>query len=333
MNLPTSIPAPNHMTTSSSCPWCPHFLPCSTRVQQKQMTLWGFMQNHLPQPALNLLPEPSTPNNNTQLLHLQNNTPPATLMPNNVQLSVNMTPKQPEPAIPTPPHQSFLFHEHYNEPWGDIWSIRQPTQCFCVLSKNTGTINLNNLDMMAITSKLLSLGASIFAAQVTNVHWDLATTYQLYTQCQHIASQIQTVTSWSQEPSPEWYKPGGMMLLALDSWTSRIVKWGSDAPLGHWSYIKFMGQHNKCLIVVSAYHVCNQKFNAAANTTSAQQIQLLQANQWHCGPQNSDIFLTNIIHQIHQWCHNQKEIILCMDTNNPVNDPKPPSPIYSLKLI
>jgi len=46
-----------------------------------------------------------------------------------------------------------------------------------------GTINPSTLDIRAITNELHHLGASVFAAQETNIHWDLATTHQVYTQC------------------------------------------------------------------------------------------------------------------------------------------------------
>jgi len=99
--------------------------------------------------------------------------------------------------------------------------------------------------MMEITTELICLGASDFAAQETNVHWDPATHYQMYMQCKRVAPQIKFVTSFSQEPASDWYKPVGTLLLALGPWTSCIVNHGSDTPLGHWSYIKFVGKNNK----------------------------------------------------------------------------------------
>jgi len=66
---------------------------------------------------------------------------------------------------------------------GDYWAMTQPTNLFRLLSKNTGTINLQNLDMLAITSTLMNLSASVFVVQETNVHWDADTGYHLHTQC------------------------------------------------------------------------------------------------------------------------------------------------------
>jgi len=74
------------------------------------------------------------------------------------------------PTITTAPtHQTPLFPERKNEPWGDYWAMNQPTNLFRVISKNTGTINLENLDMQAITKELNFLTASVFATQETNL--------------------------------------------------------------------------------------------------------------------------------------------------------------------
>jgi len=75
------------------------------------------------------------------------------------------------------------------------------------------------------------------------------------------------------------------------------------------------------LLIVSAYHVCDQKFDTAANTVSAQQTHLMQAQSIPT-PNPCKTFLTNLIHQIQQWHAHNKEIILCMDANNHTDDPK-----------
>jgi len=72
--------------------------------------------------------------------------------------------------------------------------------------------------------------------------------------------------------------------------------------------------------VISGYHVCNQKFDAALNTVSAQQICLLQA-QGIPNPKPRKLFLTDLITQIKQWWQLNKEIILCIDANELIDDP------------
>jgi len=104
-------------------------------------------------------------------------------------------------------------------------------------------------------------------------------------------------------------------------WTSGIIHQGSDSLLGQWSYVEFVRKNNERVIVVSGYRVCPQTFDAASNTVSAQQICLLQI-EGVSDPQPRMIFLDNLISQIKAWRRENKEIILCMDANEPTDDPK-----------
>jgi len=85
--------------------------------------------------------------------------------------------------------------------------------------------------------------------------------------------------------------------------------------------MEFIGKQDKQVIVVSGYRVCNQKFDAASNTTTAQQIRLLQQNG-HAHPNPRNEFITDLIHQINHWHRDGKEVILCIDANEPIDDPK-----------
>jgi len=60
-------------------------------------------------------------------------------------------------------------------------------------------------------------------------------------------------------------------MLAWGKWASRVIGWGQDKLLGRWSYLEFVGQHGMCLIIVSAYRVCRQPFDATTTTSTAQQ--------------------------------------------------------------
>jgi len=109
--------------------------------------------------------------------------------------------------------------------------------------------------------------------------------------------------------------------MAFAPWTSRIIHKGTDSPLGRWSYFEFVGKNHKCIIVVSGYQVCDQKFDATSNTVSSQQICILQT-QGYSSPQPRLIFLDDLIRQVNQWRLEQKEVIICMDANEPLDDPK-----------
>jgi len=102
---------------------------------------------------------------------------------------------------------------------------------------------------------------------------------------------------------------------------SRVTKYGNDTYLGRWSYMEFIGKNEKWLIVVSGYCVCNQQFDVASQTMTAQQIRLLQA-RGTVHPKLRNFFLDNIIQQIKHWRNTNHEIILCMDANESIDDPK-----------
>jgi len=82
-------------------------------------------------------------------------------------------------------------------------------------------------------------------------------------------------TSSSTDSAKGQYQPGGTLTVALGKWASRVIQWGSDDPLGRWSYLELVGQHGMHLIIVSAYPVCPQQFDAMTNTVTAQQTRIL----------------------------------------------------------
>jgi len=288
----------------------------------RQQTLWGFIQQQfrpapIPEPAEDQPPAP-TPNSQPQHIVMIPTPPSTPIIPiPDLTQQTNNTQHTSTPTL----HQRPLHHDRSNNPWGDWWALRQPTNLFRILSKNTGTLNLRNLDIVAITTELINLNASVFAAQETNVHWDTATSSSLRTQCRQVTSQARFATSTSAEKAQDWFKPGGTLTLAMNKWTGRIIDSASDPVLGRWSYLEFIGKQNKRIIVLSGYRVCPQPFDAASQTVTAQQTRLLQA-QGLQSPNPRALFLTDLITLVHQWRTAQKEVILCIDMNDPVDDPK-----------
>jgi len=243
------------------------------------------------------------------------NTPPATPL-----TPLRTSEEQPGTALPNF-LQTTLPQERSNRPWGDIWDAHHPSCHFRLLSKNTNTINPYNLDMVAITDELNNLGASIFAAQETNINWNPSTISLIAAQCCQASKQVLLSTASSVTQEKDWHQPGGTLLMTLNKWTSQVIDRGMDKPLGRWSFVELVGQQEKKVIIVSAYRVCNQKFDAASNTATAQQIRLMQTH----GVMNSKprtAFLNDLIHQIHMWRNSNKEVILCMDANEDVDNPR-----------
>jgi len=109
------------------------------------------------------------------------------------------------------------------------------------------------MDMTAITNALVTMGASVFAAQEINIHWNPTMTNMIYMQGKWYASHLFLQTSTSTETFENWYKPGGMLLLALGKWTSHITAQGNDPKLGWWSFMELVGKYDKRLIVVLSY--------------------------------------------------------------------------------
>jgi len=289
--------------------------------QHTQCTFWDFvhpiLQPNHPEPV------PPPPHNNEHIVLETPNThdtPPATPIPIAIpdsQFDPQLQITEPATTAIQQPQQS----EKSNRPWGNTALFERSTHHFRVVSKNTGTLNPHKLDMVAITEELMSKGVSVFVAQETNIHWTPATTPMILSQAWPATPHVAMATSASTEETDNWYKPGGTLVLALNHCTSRIIARGTDTPLGRWSYLKFVGKVNKCLIIVSVYQVCNQKFDAISNTASAQQIRILQSTGI-ANPNPRKIFLMDLIKQINKWHTMKKEVLLCMDTNDHVDDPK-----------
>jgi len=264
-----------------------------------QHTLWEHITPVLCNPLLTLVNDLRTePAENTTNHHTRVN-PPQTPPMTPIEIPLT-TPTQELQQTNNKTYQQPLMTDKRNKPWGNIWAVPTTAQTFRIVSKNTSIINPQNLDMQAITHELHNLNISIFAGQEPNIHWDPLIRYQIYQQCKSTASQIKLTTVSSQEPAEDWFKLGGALLLTLDPWTSRIISHGLDPILGRWTYQEFLGKNEKWVIVVSGYRVCNQKFDAAANTATVQQICLLQA-QGILNPKPRRLFLTDLIAQINIW--------------------------------
>jgi len=144
---------------------------------------------------------------------------------------------------------------------------------------------------------------------------------QQQTQCNCVYCHNKLVTSSSQDSMENTYHPGGMLMLALEKWVSHIISWGSaDETLGCWSYIELVGKHGMQLIIVSAYHVCPQQFDATTIAVTVQQTWLL-LQQGVTNPNPRQQFILGIINQIKQWHNRDVEVLIAMDANKNVDDP------------
>jgi len=166
--------------------------------------------------------------------------------------------------------------DHNNESLGNADQYAKPQAYFHAISKNVSTINPQMLDMTAITTELLQCNASIFLVQETNLAWILPTLLTIHAQCQQVHHHFKLAKSFSEEKIDNYYQSGWTLTLALGKWASQVTQsWGLDEVLGWWSYIKLVSQQGEHLIIVSAYCVCQEQFDATTNMVMAQQTCLL----------------------------------------------------------
>jgi len=227
----------------------------------------------------------------------------------------------PEPRQPHVSLQRPLHIDPTNAPWGDALQYLKTHDHFRVISKNISTLNTQNLDMQAIATELQSCDASIFLAQETNIPWNPSNINMVCSHCQNILRHQKLAVSSSTDSANGTHQPGGTLTLAIGKWASRIIKWGSDEPLGRWSYLELAGQHGMRLIVVSAYRVCPQPFDATTTTVTAQQTRIL-LQQGVPNPNPREQFITDLIQQITTWRQHHKEVLIGMDANENIDDPQ-----------
>jgi len=74
------------------------------------------------------------------------------------------------------------------------------------------------------------------------------------------------------------------------------------------------------LILVSAYRVCPQQFDATTIMVTAQQTRiLLQQGVRHPNPCKQ--FITDLVTQITAWRQQNKEVLVGLDANERIDDP------------
>jgi len=157
-----TTPDPRNLQPSTAHITQPQLLHCATQNTKKlpsqQQTLWNFVCSKLP--ASNTTNVPQESQHSTINMQQSDNiititsepaTPVTTLVNPTKRLSLTQIP----PAQEGPTSQQVTLHlPSHNDPWGNIWVVPKLTSSFWIVSKNMGTLNMNNLDMVAITQEL-----------------------------------------------------------------------------------------------------------------------------------------------------------------------------------
>jgi len=283
--------------------------PTNFHTRPSQMQMWDFVTRN-PLPATPITAEVNPTPEQELSQEIVNTTGFGNILPE----------QQPEPLLPPPPLQRAIQHDPSNEPWGDYAHYNIPHNHFRILSKNVSTLNSQNLDMLAIATELKNCDASAFLAQEMNIPWTPTSLQSIRSQCQQVHRHLKMATSSSTDSARGHYQPGRTLTVALGKWASRVIQWGSDEPLGRWSFLELVGQHGMRLMVVSAYQVCPQQFDATTSTVTAQQTCiLLQQGVKHPNPHKQ--FIPDLTAQINLWCQQNKEVLVGLDANERIDDP------------
>jgi len=333
---PMPLPQLPRTTPASQARHCHRLPPCpnmTLRRAPQQTTIWSFvtqqLQQHLPSPKTQQeRPSQSTTTSSTQGTLQINSTPseqlPELQTPNTThqrQIHFGHTPPRGHHLSQEPQNPQNTMPKAANDGWGDILQFRNPQNHFQIISKNVSTLNPQSLDMVAIATELQTMQASMFLAQETNTAWTPTALNALQNQCRTVYPQHKLAVASSAEKAKGWFQPGGTCIMALGPWASRVIGWGTDELLGQWSFLELVGQNSKRAIIVSAYHVCKQEFDATTNTATAQQTRLLLQNGT-TNPNPWQQFITDLIMQVQTWRRQGKEVLIGMDANKDVDNTK-----------
>ncbi len=190
-----------------------------------------------------------------------------------------------------------------------------------VLSRNVNTINPseNFIEWQAAGQAFTEYSVSIACLQETNTQWSHPILHSIRQVMHKLPTKkAKIATSSSAEVIIGNYQPGGTCTIALGRWVShaRIAEQDPHG-LGRWSYIEFEGCDGRRIVVVSAYRSCSQQTRLGSSTYHDQQYRLL-LSETNPRPDPRLQFLDDLIEQIRLWRHQQKAVLVCMDSNDDV---------------
>ena len=117
--------------------------------------------------------------------------------------------------------------------------------------------------------------------------------------------------------------PGGAAQVIAGDWTGRIVSYVHDScQMRRWCGVKLRLKHNRNILIICAYRVCNQSLTQVGPETaySQQKLMLTLDALPHTNPR--DQFNDNFINSIKQWKHEYDDVLLVWDANEPLATPQ-----------
>jgi hypothetical protein len=228
---------------------------------------------------------------------------------------------------PNQPHQFHLPDPYAVLPQGDSHTTKE-SHHVRVYFQNTNGLKWTDhqIDISNKCHQLQSLqAADIFGIAETNLDFRNHTILRQYRTIltNPFNKQISFSTSSSTTKFTSAWKPGGTTTATTGQWISRVIEKGEEPNgTGTWSYIKLRGNHNKTIVIVTLYRLCNKTENAkhGPETIYSQIYSALQPSN-SAKPQlrrRCDDILRN---HLQTWQDQNFEIIVLTDANEPRSTP------------
>ena len=220
------------------------------------------------------------------------------------------------------PDSSSINHTPANQPLSEyqVDQIEEKQQD----TFRIGFININGIPKTTknpknqnIVDNLIKYNFDYFGFAETNCYWPLSNEEDQWHD--RVRSwkfkHSKSVTAYFTKPViPELHQQGGVISMALNNTTNRVIKSGRDAVLGRWSWMTLKGKSNIATTIITGYRPCDN--TSGNNTVILQQSRYLQAKQIEECPREIWLkelgtFITNKIQDGHQ-------IVLLTDMNDSV---------------
>ena len=167
-----------------------------------------------------------------------------------------------------------------NFPWGDQLGPKAPTITrLYAINVNGISIDRRGGSFDDICRSVKEMQADIFCAQEHNLDTtQLSVRSALFETAEKHWTRNRLVMGTSPITFDNAYKPGGTLILTVDSLTGRVVKQDRD-KWGRWVIQEFIGRGNRRLVLFSVYQPVDKTSQPGRVTVAAQQVSLLCLSQ------------------------------------------------------
>lgn len=157
----------------------------------------------------------------------------------------------------------------------------------------------------------------------TNTAWTYNNITTATTDARKHHPQIHLNTSGSIDTNTGDYQPGGTACSIHGRWTGRVTERLDDpSGLGRWSGFRLEGKQKHSIVILSAYRP-TQSSNMGDNTCYSQQWRIMrQRNTKNDDPKPRTQYITDLIALIKKWTNDTTEIIIGIDANDSLDNPK-----------